>query len=145
MARNDLAGLAKRMHAAPTLLQREMRQAVAVGGQQLGQAARRRQPASGRLRNVGKSGGPIGVQVSVKGNVRPAALVRGTGVLHLLDNPTKPGPRPRRRAVGRRTAGSTGGHPGTPGKSTFRKGVAEALPAAKATVEAAFRRAPRLF
>lgn len=110
-----------------------------------------------RLSNVGRAGGArVGARYDVKGTDNPTALVRATGPLHLLDNPTRPHQITAKVRKGRSRAaresfynaifGGSGGfagvsplrtpygprfrvqHPGTRGKSTFRSAVDRARP-----------------
>ena len=102
------------------------------------------------LSNVGR-GARVGARYDVKGNTNPTALVRATGPLHLLDNPTRAHQITAKVRKGRSRAsrssfynaifGGSGGfsgvqpmrtpygpryrvnHPGTRGKRTFFDGV----------------------
>lgn len=80
------------------------------------------------------AGGPVGVlRRTIAGGNNPAVLVKATGPLHLLANPTKPHEIDARRAQALRTPygpKSKVQAPGTKGKDTWRKGVDEGRPAA---------------
>ena len=110
------------------------------------------------LSNVGRQGGAkVGARFDVKGTQNPSALIRATGPLHLLDNPTKPHtivPRGLKKGRSRASRGDFynalfgGGsgfgsakplrtpygpryrvqHPGTRGKRTFWRGIDAARP-----------------
>lgn len=140
---------AKRMATAPARVETEMRKAVTLAGQVLGQSARRKLPQSGQLRNVGRGGAPIGVKVlPTVGHRRPTSLITATGPLWLLDNRTKA--HTIRARSSRTLALPDGGrpttvrHPGTAGRHGFDKGIVEGLPLAKSLIAEAFSHAGRL-
>lgn len=110
-----------------------------------------------RLSNVGRNGARVGARYDIQGARNPTALVRATGPLHLLDNPTKPHQITAKVKKGRSRAsrsafynaifGGDGGfanttpmrtpygpryrvnHPGTKGKQTWKRAVDAASPA----------------
>lgn len=117
------------------------------------------------LSNVGRGGAKVGARFDVKGTQNATALIRGTGPLHLLDNPTGPHvivPKGLRKGRSKSSRGAFynalfgGGsgfgaakplrtpygpryrvqHPGTRGKRTFFRGVDAARPLVPATVRA---------
>jgi hypothetical protein len=117
------------------------------------EAERAKAVPSGRLRNVGKSGGKLGVRYTlIGGDLKPVAIVRATGPWQIIEGDTKRhtiGPKGTRRraASGRRAVRMPDGsfrrtvvHPGTKGKHPFRKGVEKAnVPVGKAMREAAIK------
>lgn len=109
------------------------------------------------MSNVGRGGAKVGARYDVKGTQNPSALIRATGPLHLLDNPTRPHvivPRGLKKGRSRASKGDFynalfgGGsgfgsakplrtpygpryrvqHPGTRGKRTFWRGIDAARP-----------------
>ena len=111
------------------------------------------------LSNVG-SGARVGARYDIKGTQNPTALIRATGPLHLLDNPTSPHRITAKQRRGRRrnrdfrsrfytTVNMSGAtplrtpygprynvwHPGTRGKRTFFN----AVDATRALIPVAFR------
>lgn len=109
------------------------------------------------LSNVGRGGAKVGARFDVKGTQNPSALIRATGPLHLLDNPTSPHvivPRSLRKGRSRSSRGDFynalfgGGsgfgsakplrtpygprmrvqHPGTRGKRTFWRAIDNVRP-----------------
>lgn len=142
---STVAEVAKRLAAAPTQLEADMRRAVIVGGEILAAGARQKMPSF--LRNVGASGAPLGVKSTVKGQHRPAALIRATGPAWLYDNDRRAHvvhgkSKPLATPFGPRWSVSI---PAIKGKHSFDRGVNEALPAAQAVIEATFHASARLF
>ncbi len=99
--------------------------------------------APSRLRNVGKSGGKLGVRYTISGgDLNPSAKLRATGPWPIIESdigPHRIGPKKRRGGArsGRGGGVSTPGgvfrsvhHPGTHGKHLWAKGVAKAEPVA---------------
>lgn len=76
------------------------------------------------LRGVGRSGARVGVRYDVRGFQNPVGILRYTGPVHLLNNPTKAHDIKNRRRGGKRALSPSGNpwaaavvrHPGTPGK-----------------------------
>ncbi len=99
--------------------------------------------APARLRNVGKSGGKLGVRYTISGgDLNPSAKLRATGPWPIIESdigPHRIGPKKRRGGArsGRGGGVSTPGgvfrsvhHPGTKGKHPWAKGVEKAEPVA---------------
>jgi hypothetical protein len=121
------------------------------------------------LSNVGRRGGGarVGARYDIKGTDNVTALVRATGPLHLLDNPTAPHRISARVAKGRSRAsraafynaifggGSGYGtakplrtpygprysvqHPGTKGKRTFWRAIDRAAPLSRLTFQQTYK------
>lgn len=93
------------------------------------------------MSGVGRSGVKVGVRYDIKGTRNPTSLIRATGPLHLVENPTSPHTIPkarRRRKVLKFGDGEfrrTVEHPGTRGQRPFRKGRELGTPAAKTIIE----------
>lgn len=161
--RNSLAGFAIRSQAFATAgLPMGARKGVEKAALVATTAARASIAAGSggdsRMSNVGRSGGAkVGARYDVKGAQNPTALVRATGPLHLLDNPTAPHqitPRSLRKGRSRASKGAFynalfgGGsgfgtakplstpygpryrvqHPGTKGKRTFWRAIDNVKP-----------------
>lgn len=127
----------KRLVRMPAALNAELERRLGAAALIGKRSVEARLPASRRLRGVGNRGARVGVRYDVKGSgVNAVALLRATGPLHLLDNPTKPHRiEPRRRRRGGKRAVLVNGqpvayveHPGTRGKRTFARGVEAAKP-----------------
>lgn len=126
------------------------------------------------MSNVGRRGGArVGARFDIQGDNNPTALIKATGPLHLLDNPTAPHQIMSKVKKGRSQAsraafynaifggGSGFGnakplrtpygprysvqHPGTRGKRTFFRGIDAAKPFAKQEFIAGQRRMLRRF
>ena len=128
-----------------------------------------------RLSGVGRvpGGARVGARFDVKGTTNPTAVVRATGPLHLLDNPTRAHQITARVGKGRSRAsrsafynaifGGSGGfagvrpmstpygprfrvqHPGTAGKRTFWSAVDRAGPMVPRVFAEAYRESMRRF
>lgn len=90
-----------------------------------------------RMSGVGRGGARVGVRYDIKGTNNPTSIIRATGPLHLLENPTKAHDIAPRRRRGRKRAVAFDGqvygrvrHPGTRGRKPFSKGIDRGRPKA---------------
>jgi hypothetical protein len=133
-----------RMQAAQAELVASSRRGVRAGAVVMTGAVRGSILGSTRggvLRGVGRSGAKVGARYVVLGN-RPAALVRATGPLHLLERDTKAHQMPKAGGARAKPYRTPYGprrrvnHPGSKGKHPFEKGIAASIDPARRAMAA---------
>jgi len=148
-------------------------ESAALFATQSARASIRAGSGDGRLSQVGRSGARVGARYDIQGVKNPTALVRATGPLHLMDNPTRPhritakvrkgrSRRSRSNFYNAIFGGGTGfagatplrtpygprfsvEHPGTRGKRTFWRGIDVARPLLPRKFSEGYRQGLRKF
>lgn len=146
MGNITLPQLARQMSDLPGQIRAQSRVAVNASALTITNTLREQiRAASGgdmRLSGVGRRGGTrVGARYDVKGTDNPTALIRATGPLHLVENPTSPHVIPKQGATRGRGRNKRArvvvvngrvfarvNHPGTRGKQPWRKGVTAGVP-----------------